>query len=192
MNRQTTFAIASLVILLAGGSVGCSTTKQQTSETESDESQEYRSTREADQSTVDDGDAETNEIEERDEGEIEVSLVGAPSVEGPGTLDQRLLAQLVEQKRRETVTCLENLTKEVEEPSRQVALMIRIGRDGIVLETQANSGDFGECVAREVASWSFPKPEGGEIKSTFEYRYEQKPEGEQEPKSGGGQESDEP
>jgi hypothetical protein len=103
---------------------------------------------------------------------MQVRLVGEPTVEGPGTLSPVAIADVAEKRQERTVTCFKSFEGDIEEPSRQVMLTLRLSRDGVVLEVQSSAQDeLGECVAAEVERWDFPKPEGGEIESTLEFEY---------------------
>ena len=118
--------------------------------------------------------------------QIEVSLAEEPTVTGPGTLNPMAIANLAEKRQQRTVTCFENLEGDLDEPSRQVMLTLRLSLDGVVLEVQSSAQDeLGECVAAEVKRWNFPKPEGGEVESTIKFDYQTSGDEENEGSNGG-------
>jgi hypothetical protein len=82
------------------------------------------------------------------------------------------IANLAEKRQQRTTTCFQSMPGDIEEPSRQVMLTLRLSLDGAVLDVQSSAQDeFGECVAAEVKRWDFPKPKGGEVESTIKFEY---------------------
>jgi Na+-transporting methylmalonyl-CoA/oxaloacetate decarboxylase gamma subunit len=159
--------ISILALAMSGCASGSSDTKEQ-SQPEST-MQAAGEAEESEPAVASAGDEEGSSAQQ--DG-LEVNLAEQPTVSGPGTLSPVAIANLAEKRQQRTTTCFQSMPGDIEEPSRQVMLTLRLSLDGAVLDVQSSAQDeFGECVAAEVKRWDFPKPKGGEVESTIKFEY---------------------
>jgi TonB family protein len=95
--------------------------------------------------------------------------------EPTGTLDQKLVNQVVQQKGEETRRCFASLPRS--KAKGQLLLEFVVAPSGEVsqakiLGASLANAEFEGCVLDTLRSWVFPKPKGGAARVTFPFNYE--------------------